>query len=208
MRTLESGGEKIQKICDALRHKTLEPAQKEAQQIIAEAKARGEQIILDAQKHAEQMHQEARRTIEQERNVFQSSLSQAGKQALESLRQAIEHKLFNQELHELMVKQTTQPNVIVSLIKAVVQALEKDGLAANIEAYIPANVSVKEVNQLLGAEILNKLKDKSVLIGDHAGGAKIRLENKRLLFDISNAELEDMLKQYVRKDFRKLLFAS
>lgn len=38
MKSLEKGKDKIQKICDKLRGKTLEPAEKEARQILEDAK--------------------------------------------------------------------------------------------------------------------------------------------------------------------------
>lgn len=207
MKTLDTAEDKIQKICDTLRHKTLEPAQEEAKRIVAEAQERAEQIVHHAEKQVEQLLAEARKNIERERNVFQSSLSQAGKQSLEALRQAIEHKLFNNEIQELIGQQATNPNVVAKLISAVVAGLEKDGLDADLAVYIPASVSVKEVNQLLGERILNKLKDKSVVLGDFGGGVKVRLEGKRMTLDVSNTVLEDLMSQYVRKDFRKLLFA-
>src|SRR3990170_4430527 len=97
-RTLEKGDEKIQKICDALRKGTLEPAQKEAERILKEAKAKAEQIIKEGHQEANRHLEEARAEIEKERNVFHSSLEQAGRQALEQLRQAIEYDLFSQEL--------------------------------------------------------------------------------------------------------------
>lgn len=207
MKTLDTAEDKIQKICDTLRHKTLEPAQEEAKRIVADAQGRAEQIIRNGEKHVEQLIEEARKNIERERNVLQSSLSQASKQSLEALKQAIEHKLFNSEIQDLVGQQAANANVVAKLIGAVITGLEKDGLDANLTAYIPASVSVKEVNQLLGERILSKLKGKSVALGDFAGGVKVRLEGKQMTLDVSNTVLEELMSQYVRKDFRKLLFA-
>jgi V/A-type H+/Na+-transporting ATPase subunit E len=206
-KTLETGQDKIQKICDVLRRETLEPAEAEAQKIIEEAKKRAEQILLEAKKQIEKQQVDAKKSIEQERNVFQSSLAQAAKQSTEALRQAIEHKLFNPELHNLVGKQSSEPQVIANLITILVKAIEKEGLEADISAYIPSAVSPKEVNQYLAENILNKLKNQSVTIGDFGGGAKLRLEGKRLMLDISDAEIEELLRKFLRKDFRKLIFA-
>lgn len=206
MKTLDTGHEKIQKICDILRKETLEPAHKEAQSLIEEAKQQAEQILAEAHQHSEKIIADARRVIEQERNVFHSSLSQSAKQSLEALRQAIEQRLFNQELHQLILRDTANPQVIAKLIDAIVKALEKEGLAADLIAVVPSSISAKEVNSYLAADILNKLKDHSVTLGNIGGGVRIRIEDKKMTLDISDAEIEDLLQRYLRKDFRKMIF--
>lgn len=206
MKTLETGFDKVQKICDVLRQETLEPAKQEAQKIIADAHADAQQILKDAHQQAEKVMAEARRALEQERNVFQSSLTQAGKQSLEALRQAIEHQLFDSELHNLVTQQTANPQIVAKLIESIINAIQKEGLTADIAAIIPASVSAKEVNALLAGNILDKLKENSVSVGDISGGVKVRLENKKMTLDISDAEIESLLKRHLRKDFRTRVF--
>lgn len=206
MKTLDKGEEKLQKICDILRRETLEPAQQEAENIIAEAKSRAEQIIHDAHRQAEAMTAEAQRLIEQRNNVFQSSLEQASKQSLEALRQLVEQRLFNEQFNEIVTKQMSDPKIIADLIKAMIKALEKEGMAFDLTAFIPAHASVKEINLLLGQEILNKLKEKSVVLGDFAGGAKLKLEKQNITLDITSADLAEVLRRFIRKDFRKMFF--
>ncbi|MBA3957627.1 MAG: V-type ATP synthase subunit E [Parachlamydiaceae bacterium] len=206
-KTLETEDEKIQKICNLLKIETIEPAQKEAEKIIAAANQRAEQIILDAERQKEKLIEEAKRTIEQKHNVFQSSLEQAAKQSLESLRQSIEGQLFNTEMNRLVTNHTSNPNVIAELIQALIKAIEKDGLAVDLSVFIPNSVSTKEVNQLLGTTILSKLQDNSVALGDFSGGVKVKLNDKQLTLVITDSEIATLLSKYVRKDFRKLLFA-
>ena len=93
MKTLDKGQDKIQKICNVLRQETIEPAQKQAETIVAEAKERAHKIQVEAEKEAEKLHEDARAAIEKEKNVFDSSLSQAVKQSLETLRQEVETAL-------------------------------------------------------------------------------------------------------------------
>jgi V/A-type H+-transporting ATPase subunit E len=204
--TLETGDQKINKICTLLRQDTLEPAKAEAQRMIEEAKRQAEAILETAQRTAEQLRTEARRAIEKERAVFHSALSQATQQSLEALRQAIEKRLFNEELHSLILRQTNDPQIIAKLITAIVHAIDKEGFSGDIHAYISKDVSAEAVCRQLTAQILNKLKDNSVALGDFFGGVKVRLEGKKMTLDISNAEIEDLLRRYVRKDFRELLF--
>lgn len=206
MKSLEKGQDKIQRISDQLRHEILEPAQEEAKKIIEEAKKKASQIIAEAEKQSDELIHAGRKAVEQERNVFHSSLQQASKQSLEALRQTIEHHLFNDQLDKMLHQATANPKVIADLISAVVKSIETEGASADLSAVVPKAVSVKEVNELLAAGIVNRLKEHSVVLGDFVGGAKVKLRDKNLTIDISEETLKDLISRYVRKDFRKLIF--
>jgi V/A-type H+/Na+-transporting ATPase subunit E len=206
MKTLDKGHDKIKKISEQLRHEVLEPAKEETKKIIAEAHERAAEIVAAANKEAEKIISEARQAVEEEKNVFHSSLSQAGKQSIEALRQTIEQQLFNDQLHKALNAETTNPKIIASLIDAIVKAIDKEGLSVDLAAYIPKSVSAKDVNQFLLAGTLKQLKGDGVIVGDFSGGARIKMLDKNLTIDISDQALEELLSKYVRKDFRKLLF--
>lgn len=206
MKTLDKGQDKIKKISELLRHEVLEPAKDEAKKIIEGAQAHALEIIADAKKEAHRIIEEGRKIAEQEKNVVHSALSQAGKQSIEALRQDIEHHLFSDQLHTVLNEGTANPKVIAALIDAVIKAIEKEGIGADLMAYIPKSVSVKEVNQLLLEETLKKLKSQTVELGGFTGGARVRLLDKNLTIDVSEEALKELLAKYVRKDFRKLLF--
>lgn len=208
MKTLEKGSDKIKKICDVLRHETLEPAKQEAQAIIEDAKARAAEIIAEAERQKQRIIDNAKVVIEQERNVFQSSLVQASKQSMEALRQIIEHKLFNDQLQALIDNSTSDPTIIAKLINTIVQAIEKEGLDVNLSAVVPRGVSVTEVNRLLLESVIKKLKEGGVTVGTFGGGLQVKLLNKKMTIDMTDAALKELVANYVRKDFRKLLFAS
>jgi V/A-type H+/Na+-transporting ATPase subunit E len=206
MKGTESGKDKVKKICDILRRETLEPAEVEAEQIIHSAKEHAEQIVAAAQNEAEKLQQEARQEIERQKNVFQSSLSQACKQAMEALKQGIEERLFNQELSRLIAKYTQDPKVLAQLVTAVVKGIEKDGIEAVLSVYIPAAVPARSVNMLLMHEVLERLKEKSVLVGPLTGGIEVKLHNENITIDISDVALKELVANYIRKDFRELIF--
>lgn len=208
MKTLDHGKDKIKKICAAIRDETLEPAKKEGEEIIREAHKKADLIIAEAQTQANSLLQEAKKAIEQERNVFNSSLLQGAKQSLEALRQSIEQKLFNQQLQTLLEAQTNDPKVVANLITAIVNGIEKDGLAADLTAIIPRTVTAREVNILLTEEILKKLREKSVTIGNFTGGAQVKMNERKITVEITDESLKELLAGYVRKDFRKMIFAN
>lgn len=207
MRSLEKGQDKIQKICDKLRHETLEPAKEEAQRILEEAAKKAEVIQTEAERHAEQLVKQARGQIEQERNVFHSALQQAAKQTVEGLRQEIEHKLFNEELQKLVEKPLSNAKVITELINGILRAIEKEGLMTDLSIVIPHLVSVEEVHALLGEEIQKRLKNKPLEIGDFAGGIQVKLHGKKMTIDLTDQAIKELLVNYIRKDFRQLIFS-
>ena len=207
-KTLEKADTRIQKICEALRHEALEPAKLEANQIIENAKAQAAEIIKESERQAEALLASCKKTIEKDRNVYNSSLEQAAKQSLEELKQNIETKLFNSELDRQLSKELTNPQIIAQLINSMIQAIQKEGLSTDFSVLIPKHASVQELNTLLGKGVLESLKEKSVVVGDFAGGAKVKLHDKKMTIDISESALKELFSRYLRKDFRKLLFGS
>lgn len=208
MKTLEKGQEKIKKICSLLHDETIEPAQKEAQAIIQQAHQQAEQIIASAQKAAEKLKSDAAIFIEQGRIAFESSLQQAAKQSVETLRQSIEHRFFSEHLSAILDKDLADPKIIANLINTVIKALEKEGLATNLSVVVSKTVSPRQINELLTQDAIKSLKENAVGVGNFAGGARIKLNNKNVTIDISDEALKELLATHVvRKDFRKMLFA-
>jgi len=207
MKSLERGQDKIQKICDRLRHDTLEPAQQEAQQMIEAAQAKSDEIIAEAERQAKQLIKQAKGQIEQERNVFHASLQQAAKQTVEGLRQEIEHRLFNEEVQQILEKQLSEPKMVADLVNGIVKALEKDGLNTDLTVVIPKAVSAEEVNALLLENVRKRLKGKSLEVGRFAGGAQVKLHGRQMTLDLTDQAIKELLANYMRKDFRQLIFS-
>lgn len=208
MKTIDTSKDKVRKICDTLRKETLEPAIAEGEKIVIEAREKADKILKDAREQAERLHATARAEIEQERNVFNSSLAQAAKQSLEMLKQDIEAKLFNNELDEAVKRESSKVDVIAALIGAIVKAIEHEGIDADLEAIIPKSVSAKEVSSKLAENVLNKLKERGISIGDFDGGAQIKLIGKKVTIDITDSTLKELIASFARKDFRKMIFAN
>ncbi len=206
MKGLETGKDKVKKICEALKKETLDPARREAEEIIAAARLKADELMHDAHRYAEKAHAKAKDEIEKERAVFQASLGQACRQTIEVLKQTIEEKLFNHELVKQLGQRLRQPDVLASLVTAVVSAVEKEGIDTDISAFIPAAVPAAAVNTFLAQEILQRLKEKSVLLMSISGGVEVKLHKEHITIDISEATLKELVAQYIRKDFRELFF--
>jgi len=208
MKTLDQGQDKIKKICESLRTQTLEPAKIEAEKLISDAKAKAESIIADARLQSEKLLQDAHSSIERERSVFYSSLEQSEKQALDSLRVAIETKIFDEGLEQMVAEQTKKPDVIARMIDVLLTAIEKEGLSTDFSALIPKVVSAEEVNKSLISKTSQQLRKGPEAVGDFQGGVQLKLVDKQMTLDLSDAALCELLKTFMRREFRKYIFKS
>lgn len=206
MKTLDAGKDKVKKICDLIRFETLEPAKKQAEEIIAEAKRQAEKIIEEAQNQSDKIIQDTREGIEKEKAVFQSSLTQSSRQSLEALRQDIEHTLFNDEIHNLIDKPLNDKDVVVKLIESVIKAIENEGITEDLSVAVAKSISAKEINNELTAKVIKRLKEKGVVVGDFSGGIKVKIHGKKMIVEVTEEALRELLAKYVRKDFRKVIF--
>lgn len=206
MKALENENEKVNRICEHLRKEALEPAEKQAATIVQDAKDQADEIVKQAERRAHEILDLAKAEIQKEKKVFQSSLGQAAKQSLEMLRQEILQKLFNPQLEALIVKQTANPEIVAKIIDALLQGIKTSGISGNAKAFIPEEVSVNDVNHLLLAEVVKNLMDQSVAIGDFKGGAKVKLMDKNIVLEMTDASLKDLIAEFIRADLRKYVF--
>lgn len=206
MENLDTGKDKIKKICEILKNETLQPAKEEAQKIIEVAEQEARNIIREAEAKAEEVATAGKVRMAKEKGLFDNSIKQASRQAMESLRQDIENKLFNTALSEWLKEQTADADLAAKLINVIVQAVEKEGISAQFSALVPPQIPAEKVNALLLKDVLEKLREKSVVVGHFTGGVQLKLHDRQLTLDLSDEALKELLGQYIRKDFRDLLF--
>lgn len=207
MKTLENENEKVNRLCERFRKEALEPAEKEAFEIVLRAKTQADALIQQAKIEKEELFIQARALIEQEQKVFKSSLNQGIKQSLELLKQEIQ-KLFNKKLESFVVNKMKEPEIIAKIIEALISAVKNDGIVSDLKAYIPQDVSSEKVNQLLVSEVLDALGDEKIAFGNFKGGASIALQDKNLCLEMTDEAVSELICNYIGKDFRKLLFSA
>ncbi len=206
MKGLETGKDKIQKICDALKKETLEPAKQEAREIVENAHMQASEIVAEAKAKAKAMMQEAEKEMEEKKRISNASLSLACRQSVELLKQKIEKELFSQELNKMIGKEMAEPKVIANLINSFMKGLEAKGIEEDFVAHIPKGISPRVINELLAARVLEKLHGQTVVASDIAGGVQIQLKGRQITVDISDAALRELVAQYIRRDLRELVF--
>jgi V/A-type H+-transporting ATPase subunit E len=207
MKGLETGKDKIQKICDALKKETLEPARQEAREVIENAHLQAADIVAAAKKKAEERLAAAEKEIEEKQRVFHSSLHLACRQGVELLKQRVENELFNRVLAAMVEKEMADPKVIANLLLSFMKAMEERGIEEDFAAIIPKQIAPRTINSMLTSHILERLKDHSVSVGGFNGGVQIRMSSRQITIDVSDQVVRELIAQYIRRDFRDLIFA-
>lgn len=206
MEMLDSGKDKVKKICDTLKRQTLDPAKQEAKNIVDQAMKEAEKILRRAKEEAKEVYEEQKRKILQERKACQSSLNLASLQTIEVLRQEIEDNLFNKQIAQLFAKATQKEEVVAEFINVIVMAIKKEGLDGNLEVIIPRSLSKSSVAEKLTQEVLEKLGSTSLILSDMVGGAKVKMVNHHLVLEMSDQSLRNLFTRFIRDEFRTLLF--
>ena len=208
MKSIDSGKEKVKKICEILRKETLEPAKQEGARIVAKAQADAKRMLEEAKHEALKIVAEARKKIEEERNVFQASIHLASKKALDTLKQRIEERFFHPELSRLIHETVKNPKIVAQMIAAMIAGVEKEGINGDLKAIVASVIDVEAINRELTKKILERLKSSSVEIGEIEGGAQLKIVDENLIIDFSEKALKNFLANFVREDFRSLIFAA
>jgi len=208
MKPTDTGKDKVKKICEVLRKETLEPAERESAELLNRAKHEAEAMVQKARKEAEELRAEARKEIERKKAVLEVSLKQACQQTLEALRQTIIEKLFHSEIGRLLHQPLQEAKTAARLIEAVITALEKEGVQSNLSAYIASSIPAHEVNALLAPRIIQRLREKGVMVGTFSGGVEVKLDKENITLDLSEEALKELVANYTRKDFRATLFGA
>ncbi len=206
MEILDSGKDKVKKICDTLKKQTLDPAKQEAKHIVDHALKEADKIVKQAKEEARQLVEEQKIKLHQEKKAFYSSLNLAGKQTLEALKQEVEEHLFHKNIATLMQKATHHEDIIASFINTVVMCLEKEGLDSNLEILIPKHLSKQKVLENLSSRLMQSLKEHQIHIGDFHGGAKIKLKDHHIVFEMTDESLKALFSRFIREEFRSFLF--
>ncbi|MDE3055305.1 MAG: hypothetical protein KGI80_01200 [Verrucomicrobiota bacterium] len=208
MKRLEPGQSKMQQICDVLRKETLEPAQQEARAIIEEAERQAAALMTAAKKEAEALLQKTKKELEEKKTLFEVSLRLAAEQGVAQLKNRIEKEFFNKDLAEIVAKEMGGENPIAALIDRFFQVIRERGIDDSFSLVIPKGISPKQISALVAKKVLETLQEHPIALGEFAGGVQIRLAERKITIDISDEAVRALLSQYIRRDFRELLFQS
>ena len=196
--------QQIQDLVASIRKDGIEVAQKEAAQIIADAKAQAEDLIRDAKKEAASLLEKAQREIDTRDQSARSSLQQASRDVQLSLKKAI-----NTQLDRLLVDQVEKAfasNDLVSLIAGVVASLGDEGRHQ-------VQLSQKEFDALaksLAGQLSDAIKAGLEIkpVASVSTGFRIAAKDGASFYDFSAEETAALLKPFLSAAIEKIVFSS
>lgn len=206
MRLLETGNDKVKKICDVLRKETLDPAKKEANMILDSAKAEADKIMKHAQEKAAHMIHDAEERLKKQEEVFKASLNLAFKQAIAKLKSDIQQKLFNKSLHQKISSDLNNSTLLAECLKSIFEALKQSGLETDAQIVLSSKFTQEQIAQAITHAGLDSLKNHIHADVEVSAGVKIRLENNHLTIDLSDETLEQIILTFASDTLKKLVF--
>ena len=206
MKEIDTGTNKVKKICDLLRQETLEPAHQEAARIIEQAKVQAEDIVSNAKQEAARITEENKREMQKRKTVFLTSLQQAGKQTLEDVKSHIEQRLFHPAVSRMLLEPLSRENVVEEIVQVLIEAIRKEGVDTELDIVIPKSIKKQTIIDRLFAQMGKDLQGSTIEVGPIHGGGQVRLRNNHIMIDISDTAIQEWLAQYLRKDFYDLVF--
>lgn len=208
MKNLDVEQDALKKITDYLLEETLEPAKVEAEWIIADAKKKADEIVSKAEADSRTIVEQMKKDLENEQKSFKTALQSGLEKTILALKQKVLKEIFSPALQKIVDQEMQKPEVVAQLIGALVEAIKKEGLSLNLEAFIPTQVSAQAVNALLTKEVLESLKNKTVTLGKITSGVEVKLVDKQLTIEMTGKALQEALLNYIRRELRELIFLS
>ncbi|MEM8628705.1 MAG: hypothetical protein AAGF04_01340 [Chlamydiota bacterium] len=195
----------VSQICSLLREETLAPAQEQAREILENARVEAGQIVEKATQKSATLLREAESHLEEKERAFTTSLKRSMDQAIDTLKQSIEHELFSPALASFLSAPCKDSQIAVRLIEAVARGLEKEGVEGDLAVFVGQEIDKKAVLSALTESMQERLGQAlhSLPLGE---GIEIKLEGAGLTIDVTKKALEEFLRRFIREDFRKLLF--
>ncbi|MDN3504819.1 MAG: hypothetical protein P0S95_04510 [Rhabdochlamydiaceae bacterium] len=205
MKLIDSSDKKVKKICDVLVRETLEPAKKQAEEIIEEANLAAKKCIELAQQKGRQIIEKARLDVEEKQRVFDSSLKVSSQKALTALRDQIEKQLFSDELDAQVSKYLSEKDVVAKLIDALISTLNKEGLKTDLDVIISNKFKPEEISAALLEASRLSLSDKGVSVAS-MDGVIIKSVEKSFSIDVTDEAIKLLMSRYAQESLRKILF--
>jgi V/A-type H+-transporting ATPase subunit E len=200
--------DRVQQLCDFVELQALEPAKRQAHDLIEDARRQAQEIIQQAKHQANLIAELQAKDLIQDRKVAESALKQAGKFAVQRLRQEIEENLFNSKIKQMACTPFENHQVLTQLIQNYVEMLKQNGVSQDFSVMISSKLSQQQLTHELNESILGQLREGQLLAVLPNAGFKIQLHDKKVIIDVTDAALEEILIQYLQKDFRENFFNS
>lgn len=204
MKHLDTGSEKIKKICDAIRHETLEPAKQQARAIVEQASDGAATIIQDARNQADVILENAKKQYEKEKQIFEASMIHSSKLFKEKLKQEIESMFLSPSLDKVTASIFNDPKMTAQVVNAIVEGWNKQSVGSDLVAIISQGINKEEFAKSLASDVKSRMM--KIEAQSTIPGVIIKSQGENLRIEISQSQLTDALMNSLRQDFRKFFY--
>jgi len=195
--------QQIQDLVASIRKDGIEVAQKEAAQIIADAKAQADEIVSQGRKRASQLIEDAQKEIDVRDQSARASLQQASRDVQLSLKKAIQKQLDNLLVDKL--EEAFSSKDMLSLVTSVVSQLS-DG--ANSEVQLNEK-DFKRLASSLKSELSEKIKGGLEIkaVEKVQSGFRIAEKDGSGFYDFSAEETANLMAPFLSSAIADIVFA-
>jgi V/A-type H+-transporting ATPase subunit E len=189
----------VKDLLNTIKKEGVESAEKQAADIIAKAKAEAEGIVAAGKKEAESYREQAKKDAEQFESSAKSAVSQAGRDVLISVQQALQ-KSFD-ELISKSISESFSGEEMASAVAEVVKNFKIDGsleLSDSAMKSLESNIKGK-----LGAELKAGLELK--VNKNLSGGFIIKEQGGKAYYDFSAESIAEVIKSYLSHQIAELI---
>jgi len=204
MKHLDTGSDKIKKICDAIRHETLEPAKQQARVILEQASDQAAVIIKEARKQAEAILETAKRQHEKEKHIFESSMAHSAKLFKEKLKIEIEQHFLNRSLDSISNDLFDRSELVSKIVSALVHGFSSKALSGDLVLMLSEGLNKEDVVKHLASDVKARMKE--VTSSKAISGVVLKSVGENLRIEINEDQLTDALLDTLRSDFRKYFY--
>lgn len=204
MKHLDTGSDKIKKICDAIRHETLEPAKQQARVIIEQASDQAAVLLQEARSQADAMLENAKKQHEKEKHIFEASMQHAAKLFKEKLKIDLEQHFLSQAILKISSDLFHSSELAAQVVSALIKGYSNKALNGDFVAMLSQNLDKDKFIKSLASEVKHKIS--SVEHSSITTGVVLKSDVDNLRIDIDEKQLSDALMQAIRSDFRKYFY--
>lgn len=204
MKHLDTGADKIKKICDAIRHETIEPAKQQAKVILEQASEQATKIIQDARSQAESILETAKKQHEKEKHIFEASMAHSAKLFKEKLRIEIEEHFLSKSLDQLSMHLFNSEEMCAKLVSALIAGFSNKTMGGDLTLILSHNLNKQEFVKHLSSDV--KARISRVDSSDNISGVVLKCEGENLRIELNREQLTEALLETLRSDFRKYFY--
>lgn len=197
---------KMQDISNYLKTRVIDPAETEKSRILEEAEAQKRRILEEAKKEAEIIVDNAKKEAQQQKASLDSALRIASRQAVDSLKIALESEVLKKSIEEPAGAVLSSEDAVRESLKEIIDIYLKRG-DESVELVLSEQLKAKLSDYIKSAVSGNASATIAISQDTVPTGFSVKLSGKQLVYDFSQESLVQLLSQYLRPELRDYLFS-